>query len=105
MSLTDGVNSHGWHAGHLQEPQYSADFGDYLSFVSHLKNNAREKGVDLIVLDTGDRAEGENQSRAPRNITKADDRKWAMGCYRSHGEIHPEPLPRTSFGYPHSGKS
>ena len=105
MSLTDGVNSHGWHAGHLQEPQYSADFGDYLSFVSHLKNTAEAKGVDLILLDTGDRAEGENQSRAPGSIAKAGDREWAMGCYRSHGEIYPEPLPRASFGYPYSGES
>ncbi|KAG0132004.1 Metallo-dependent phosphatase-like protein [Tuber indicum] len=53
-----GINSHGWHAGHLQEPQYSADFGDYLSFTSHLRNIAEENGVDLVVLDTGDRAEG-----------------------------------------------
>ncbi|PWW75520.1 hypothetical protein C7212DRAFT_352394 [Tuber magnatum] len=52
------TDNHGWHAGHLQEPQYSADFGDYLSFVSHLRKAAEEKGVDLIVLDTGDRAEG-----------------------------------------------
>ncbi|RPA97871.1 hypothetical protein L873DRAFT_1770763 [Choiromyces venosus 120613-1] len=51
-------DNHGWHAGHLQEPQYSADFGDYLSFVWHMRNTAAEKGVDLIILDTGDRAEG-----------------------------------------------
>ncbi|KAI2781295.1 ser/Thr protein phosphatase family [Daldinia loculata] len=49
---------HGWLGGHLQEPQYSADWGDYISFTSHMKKKADEKGVDLLVIDTGDRIEG-----------------------------------------------
>ncbi|KAF8539721.1 Metallo-dependent phosphatase-like protein [Trichophaea hybrida] len=49
---------HGWHAGHLSEPQYSADLGDYISFISHMRQRAKEKGVDLLVIDSGDRVEG-----------------------------------------------
>ncbi|KAI1472394.1 ser/Thr protein phosphatase family [Daldinia caldariorum] len=49
---------HGWLGGHLQEPQYSADWGDYISFTTHMKKKADEKGVDLLVIDTGDRIEG-----------------------------------------------
>ncbi|KAI1417273.1 Metallo-dependent phosphatase-like protein [Hypoxylon sp. FL1857] len=49
---------HGWFGGHLQEPQYSADWGDYISFTSHMRKKADEKGVDLLVIDTGDRIEG-----------------------------------------------
>ncbi|KAI0172645.1 Metallo-dependent phosphatase-like protein [Hypoxylon sp. FL1284] len=49
---------HGWLGGHLQEPQYSADYGDYISFTSHMRQKADEKGVDLLVIDTGDRIEG-----------------------------------------------
>ncbi|KAI0138168.1 Metallo-dependent phosphatase-like protein [Hypoxylon sp. NC0597] len=49
---------HGWFGGHLQEPQYSADWGDYISFTSHMRQKADEKGVDLLVIDTGDRIEG-----------------------------------------------
>ncbi|KAI1803731.1 ser/Thr protein phosphatase family [Daldinia bambusicola] len=49
---------HGWLGGHLQEPQYSADWGDYISFTTHMKEKADEKGVDLLVIDTGDRIEG-----------------------------------------------
>ncbi|OTB01792.1 hypothetical protein M426DRAFT_323150 [Hypoxylon sp. CI-4A] len=49
---------HGWLGGHLQEAQYSADFGDYISFTEHMRKKADEKGVDLIVVDTGDRIEG-----------------------------------------------
>ncbi|KAI0906363.1 ser/Thr protein phosphatase family [Ustulina deusta] len=49
---------HGWLGGHLQEPQFSADWGDYISFTEHMRRKADEKGVDLLVIDTGDRVEG-----------------------------------------------
>ncbi|KAI8966434.1 ser/Thr protein phosphatase family [Daldinia sp. FL1419] len=52
------TDTHGWLGGHLQEPQYSADWGDYISFTSHMKKKADEKGVDLLVIDSGDRIEG-----------------------------------------------
>lgn len=52
------TDTHGWHAGHLQEGQYSADWGDYISFADHMRKKADEKGVDIIVVDTGDRIEG-----------------------------------------------
>ncbi|KAI0439064.1 ser/Thr protein phosphatase family [Xylaria telfairii] len=49
---------HGWLGGHLQEAQYSADWGDYVSFTEHMRKKADEKGVDLLIVDTGDRVEG-----------------------------------------------
>ncbi|THX52240.1 hypothetical protein D6D06_06852 [Aureobasidium pullulans] len=52
------TDTHGWHGGHLQEPQYSADWGDYISFAHHLRQRADEDGSDLLVVDTGDRVEG-----------------------------------------------
>ncbi|THY06481.1 hypothetical protein D6D01_09895 [Aureobasidium pullulans] len=52
------TDTHGWHGGHLQEPQYSADWGDYISFAHHLRQKADEDGSDLLVVDTGDRVEG-----------------------------------------------
>lgn len=42
----------------LLRPQYSADWGDYISFAHHMRRKADEKGVDLILVDTGDRIEG-----------------------------------------------
>lgn len=51
-------DTHGWHGGHLQEPQYSADWGDYISFAKHLHKRADEDGSDLLLIDTGDRVEG-----------------------------------------------
>ncbi|ORY67412.1 calcineurin-like phosphoesterase [Pseudomassariella vexata] len=52
------TDTHGWHGGHLQEPQYSADWGDYVSFAEHMKKKADDQGVDLLLIDTGDRIEG-----------------------------------------------
>lgn len=52
------TDTHGWHGGHLQESQYSADWGDYISFTHHMRKKADEKGVDLLVIDSGDRIEG-----------------------------------------------
>ncbi|KAI1816125.1 Metallo-dependent phosphatase-like protein [Poronia punctata] len=52
------TDTHGWLGGHLQEAQYSADWGDYVSFTEHMRKKADENGVDLLVIDTGDRIEG-----------------------------------------------
>ncbi|KAI1779114.1 Metallo-dependent phosphatase-like protein [Hypoxylon cercidicola] len=58
INIIHTTDTHGWLGGHLQEPQYSADYGDYISFTSHMRKKADEKGVDLLVIDTGDRIEG-----------------------------------------------
>ncbi|MCJ1254588.1 hypothetical protein MMC24_002403 [Lignoscripta atroalba] len=39
-------------------PSYSADWGDYISFAQRLKERADNEGVDLLLIDTGDRIEG-----------------------------------------------
>ncbi|KAF4469472.1 5^ nucleotidase [Fusarium albosuccineum] len=52
------TDTHGWLGGHLQEPQYSADWGDYISFTKHMRKQADDQGADLLVIDTGDRIEG-----------------------------------------------
>ncbi|KAL1872287.1 hypothetical protein VTK73DRAFT_1669 [Phialemonium thermophilum] len=52
------TDTHGWHGGHLQESQYSADWGDYVSLAEHLRRRADAEGRDLLLVDTGDRVEG-----------------------------------------------
>ena len=52
------TDTHGWHAGHLQEASYGADWGDYVDFARCMRENAEAKGRDLLVVDTGDRIEG-----------------------------------------------
>ena len=39
-------------------PQYSADWGDYVSFAQHMHKKADDRGTDLLLIDTGDRVEG-----------------------------------------------
>ncbi|KAI0395613.1 Metallo-dependent phosphatase-like protein [Xylariaceae sp. FL0594] len=58
VNILHTTDTHGWLGGHLQEAQYSADWGDYISFTEHMRKKADEKGVDLLVVDTGDRIEG-----------------------------------------------
>ena len=58
LNFLHTTDTHGWHAGHLQQPSYSADWGDYISFAHHMRNLADAEGFDLLLVDTGDRIEG-----------------------------------------------
>ncbi|KAF2209590.1 hypothetical protein CERZMDRAFT_46913 [Cercospora zeae-maydis SCOH1-5] len=58
LNFLHTTDTHGWHGGHLQEAQYSADWGDYISFAHHLHKRADDDGSDLLLIDTGDRVEG-----------------------------------------------
>lgn len=66
LNFLHTTDTHGWHGGHLQESQYSADWGDYVSFAHHMRRKADEQGVDLLVVDTGDRVEGNGLYDASR---------------------------------------
>ncbi|KAH9928983.1 5'-nucleotidase [Amylocystis lapponica] len=59
---SDLANSHGWLLGHqhtsFPEPNYSGDLGDFASFVSHMKQIALDKDVDLLLVDSGDLHDG-----------------------------------------------
>ncbi|KAF2828374.1 ser/Thr protein phosphatase family, partial [Ophiobolus disseminans] len=58
LNFLHTTDVHGWWGGHLQEASYSADWGDYVSFAKHLRDKADADGSDLLVIDTGDRVEG-----------------------------------------------
>lgn len=58
LNFLQTTDTHGWHAGHLQEPQYSADWGDYISFADRMREKADGIGADVLLVDTGDRIEG-----------------------------------------------
>ncbi|KAI6029166.1 Metallo-dependent phosphatase-like protein [Pisolithus microcarpus] len=56
------TDTHGWLLGHQKsswpEPNYSGDLGDFASFVTHMKQIAVEKNVDLLLVDSGDVHDG-----------------------------------------------
>ncbi|CAO1629846.1 unnamed protein product [Parajaminaea phylloscopi] len=62
VNIVHTTDIHGWYQGHLHsaepEPNYSGDFGDFYSFVSHLRTQAKRRGVDLLVVDSGDLHDG-----------------------------------------------
>ncbi|OBT63807.1 hypothetical protein VE03_06913 [Pseudogymnoascus sp. 23342-1-I1] len=68
------TDTHGWLGGHLQESQYSADWGDYISFTEHMRAEADRRGVDLLVVDTGDRVDGNGlyDGSAPKGLYTND---------------------------------
>ncbi|MCJ1308794.1 hypothetical protein MMC25_002449 [Agyrium rufum] len=58
LNFLHTTDTHGWHAGHLREASYSADWGDYISFAKHLRKRADDEGTDVLLVDTGDRVDG-----------------------------------------------
>ncbi|KAH9959081.1 Metallo-dependent phosphatase-like protein [Russula dissimulans] len=62
VNIIHTTDSHGWLLGHQKtsfpEPNYSGDFGDFASFVAHMKKIAEEKDVNLLLADTGDLHDG-----------------------------------------------
>jgi hypothetical protein len=58
LNVLHTSDTHGWLGGHLEQPSFSADWGDYISFAKHLRDKADRDGVDLLLVDTGDRVEG-----------------------------------------------
>ncbi|KNE89589.1 hypothetical protein PSTG_16952 [Puccinia striiformis f. sp. tritici PST-78] len=68
LNIIHTTDTHGWLLGHLKavspEPNYSGDFGDFQSFVLRMKEKAKHKKVDLLVIDTGDLHDGNGLSDA-----------------------------------------
>jgi len=58
LNFLHTTDTHGWHAGHLLEPSFSADWGDYVDFAHRLREKLEAEGKDLLIIDTGDRIEG-----------------------------------------------
>ncbi|KAJ7755792.1 Metallo-dependent phosphatase-like protein [Mycena metata] len=62
INIISTTDTHGWLLGHehgsFPEPNYSGTWGDYSAFVTHMKELAVEKDVDLLLVDSGDLHDG-----------------------------------------------
>lgn len=58
LNFLHTTDTHGWYLGHLNQKTYSGDWGDFVSFAHHLKQKARQNGQDLLLVDSGDRHDG-----------------------------------------------
>lgn len=56
------TDTHGWYSGHKNQKQYSADWGDFISFIHQLRKIADSNKQDFLVVDTGDRHDGNGLS-------------------------------------------
>ncbi|KAG9312319.1 Metallo-dependent phosphatase-like protein [Chiua virens] len=76
------TDTHGWLLGHQKsswpEPNYSGDLGDFASFVTHMKQIAIEKDVDLLLVDSGDLHDGTGLSDGfpPGGVDAHDSNKF-----------------------------
>ncbi|KAI6114670.1 Metallo-dependent phosphatase-like protein [Pisolithus croceorrhizus] len=76
------TDTHGWLLGHQKssfpEPYFSGDLGDFASFVTHMKYIAKQKGVDLLLIDSGDLHDGTGLSDgyAPGAIDAHESNKF-----------------------------
>eukprot|EP00733_Pompholyxophrys_punicea_P002004 Pompholyxophrys_punicea_v1_NODE_1273_length_826_cov_1.319066.p1 type:complete len:207 gc:universal NODE_1273_length_826_cov_1.319066:678-58(-) len=59
LAVTD---VHGWLSGHKHEPFYDADYGDFFSFIEHMRVEARKNKRDLFIFDSGDNVDGSGLS-------------------------------------------
>lgn len=56
------TDTHGWYSGHKNQAIYSADWGDFVSFGHHMKQLAASQNQDLLLIDSGDRHDGNGLS-------------------------------------------
>jgi 2',3'-cyclic-nucleotide 2'-phosphodiesterase (5'-nucleotidase family) len=64
LNVLHTTDTHGWLEGHLKEPSYGADWGDFVSFAAHMRKKADHLGVDLLLVDSGDLHDGNGLSDA-----------------------------------------
>jgi len=62
VNVLHTTDMHGWIVGHPKiqppEPNYNGTFGDFYSFVQHMRERAEKERKELLLVDSGDRRIG-----------------------------------------------
>ena len=62
LNFLHTTDTHGWYGSHPGQPSYDADWGDFISFIDHFRRNRingdSKSKRDLILIDTGDKHDG-----------------------------------------------
>lgn len=62
INFVHTTDTHGWYSGHINQPLYHANWGDFISFTTHLRRIAHSQNQDLLLIDSGDRHDGNGLS-------------------------------------------
>lgn len=66
LNFLHTTDTHGWLGSHLLQSDYDADWGDFISFASYFRHKRLQKDQDLILIDTGDKHDGNGLSDATK---------------------------------------
>ncbi|CAE6490743.1 unnamed protein product [Rhizoctonia solani] len=87
VNVLHTTDIHGWLSGHKREnyPEmsWSGTFGDFYSFVTHMRKKAEDTGEDLLLVDTGDHRFGNGLT--DRTVGSSDDAKCISCLYHQVG--------------------
>lgn len=62
INFVHTTDTHGWYSGHINQPLYHANWGDFISFTTHLRRITHSRNQDLLLIDSGDRHDGNGLS-------------------------------------------
>lgn len=64
LNFLHTTDVHGWLGSHLLQPDYDADWGDFVTFFSSFRESRLDDTQDLILIDSGDKHDGNGLSDA-----------------------------------------
>ncbi|KAH7335691.1 Metallo-dependent phosphatase-like protein [Rhizoctonia solani] len=86
VNVLHTTDIHGWISGHSKkvfpEMSWSGGFGDFYSFIIHMRKEADQRGSDLLLVDTGDRRIGHGLTDHILDPTKSVNGQLASLIYK-----------------------